>query len=528
MALENVTASLVLDVINHDKSTATVKAIALDSKTRYVRATITQDGLDYPVEENATVTLTILRPDNVGVQVTGSVVDVDNADRTGTIKGVYAELSQAALAKAGTLKAQFKITSGEQILRTEIFQVKNGIALDGETDTWAGQYEGYNLDELVENVNNAVAKVDGMETDVSKLKEDLSDLLNSAFVTDSASGGVAHFEDGADNVPLKSLKVNIEPVQSGSGDPSPSNVRAISGWDSVKVTRSGKNLWNPSDVFTGFINNNTNTIQANSVSKICYIRAKPNTTYTVSKMVGKRFSVACSDVEPAVNAPLYGVILDYTGTSITITTENSTKYVLAWCYLGSEDTATEAEMLASVQFELGSDATEYEPYNGVNVSIDLGRTVYGGTLDVISGELTVTTELYSVTGASGTATSGNVRRFFTAKDKPNTSAVACNSLKLGGQSDLNAVFINDEGRIVMTPDWAQSMTTAEEFNTALASHPIILVITLTNPLIYQLTATEVKSLLGINNVWSDADDVDVEYRADIKLYIDKRLAGVTA
>ena len=106
-----------------------------------------------------------------------SVVDVDNADRTGTIKGVYAELSQAALAKSGTLRAQFKITSGEQILRTEIFQVKNGIALDGETSEWADQYEGYNLDELVQSVNSAVAAVTEIETDVSELNEDLSAIM---------------------------------------------------------------------------------------------------------------------------------------------------------------------------------------------------------------------------------------------------------------------------------------------------------------------------------------------------------------
>lgn len=176
MALENVTASLVLDVINHDQSPATVKAIALDSKTRYVRATITQDGLDYSVDESATVTLTILRPDNVGVQVTGAVVDVDNADRTGTIKGVYAELTQAALAKSGTLRAQFKITSGEQILRTEIFQVKNGIALDGETDTWAGQYEGYNLDELVENLNAAVSEINPLKTGLETVNTNIGDM----------------------------------------------------------------------------------------------------------------------------------------------------------------------------------------------------------------------------------------------------------------------------------------------------------------------------------------------------------------
>lgn len=185
MALENVTASLVLDVINHDQSPATVKAIALDSKTRYVRATITKDGLDYSVDENATVTLTILRPDNVGVQITGSVVDVDNADRTDTIKGVYSELSQAALAKSGTLRAQFKITSGEQILRTEIFQIKNGIALDGETDTWADQYEGHNLDELIETVNASSVAVNQMETELGDLKSNFQETFPVAWADGS-------------------------------------------------------------------------------------------------------------------------------------------------------------------------------------------------------------------------------------------------------------------------------------------------------------------------------------------------------
>lgn len=165
MALENVITTLVLDVIDHDQTQGVVKAIALDSKTRYVKATIVQHGIDYPVDENATVTLTILRPDNVGVQVTGSVVDVDNADRTGTIKGVYAELTQAALAKSGNLRAQFKITSGDQILRTEIFKINNGEALDGETDTWT-DYAGYNLDEFITNVNSALSQ---MQTTVNDL-----------------------------------------------------------------------------------------------------------------------------------------------------------------------------------------------------------------------------------------------------------------------------------------------------------------------------------------------------------------------
>lgn len=39
-------------------------------------------------------------------------------------------------------------------------------------------------------------------------------------------------------VSLEKLNIEFSPKQSGTGDPSPENVRAISGWDSVKVTVS--------------------------------------------------------------------------------------------------------------------------------------------------------------------------------------------------------------------------------------------------------------------------------------------------
>jgi len=68
------------------------------------------------------------------------------------------------------------LISGDQVMRTEIFTIANEVALDESTDTWAGEYQGYNLDELVQNVNESVATVEGMEQDVTELKEDLREL----------------------------------------------------------------------------------------------------------------------------------------------------------------------------------------------------------------------------------------------------------------------------------------------------------------------------------------------------------------
>ena len=56
-----------------------------------------------------------------------------------------------------------------------------------------------------------------------------------AFIVKSASGQIASFNDGADDVPMKSVKVAIVPKQSGSGDPSPTNVRPITGWTDINV-----------------------------------------------------------------------------------------------------------------------------------------------------------------------------------------------------------------------------------------------------------------------------------------------------
>ena len=44
-----------------------------------------------------------------------------------------------------------------------------------------------------------------------------------------------------ENYPL-GVKVSWEPVQEGSGDPSPDNIRPITGRDAVSVTRCGKNI----------------------------------------------------------------------------------------------------------------------------------------------------------------------------------------------------------------------------------------------------------------------------------------------
>lgn len=181
MALTELQTNVVLDVYDHDGTRPQIKSIALDDNTRYVFARLTYKGQTYDIGSGATVKLIIIRPDKVGAQVIGEAKEYEdyNEDETvSNVYGAYAELDQPAIAVAGTLLGQFIITSGDQILRSQIFAVNNGQALDA--DEWAGQYDGYNLDEMATSIETNTADIVTLEADVSQIKEDFTDL--EAFV----------------------------------------------------------------------------------------------------------------------------------------------------------------------------------------------------------------------------------------------------------------------------------------------------------------------------------------------------------
>lgn len=106
-----------------------------------------------------------------------------------------------------------------------------------------------------------------------------------------------------------------------------------------------------------------NVIEPVSTTKSIYIPCAPNTTYTVSKVVTARFAVAFTDVLPASGVAVTGKVQNKTATSITATSGANSKYIVVWMYHSTYDTTTTVdEILATLQIELGSTATPYEPY----------------------------------------------------------------------------------------------------------------------------------------------------------------------
>ena len=65
-----------------------------------------------------------------------------------------------------------------------------------------------------------------------------------SFINTIENVPIASFDDGTVN-PVHQLVVDIVPVQSGSGDPSPINIRPITGWTGANIYSSGADTSNP-------------------------------------------------------------------------------------------------------------------------------------------------------------------------------------------------------------------------------------------------------------------------------------------
>lgn len=372
-------------------------------------------------------------------------------------------------------------------------------------------------------VSEKLADISG---EVSTVKDGLSDLetqIIATLITDTASGSIASFPDGADNVPVKSLKVNIEPVQSGSGDPSPTNIRPISGHTSAVVTRTGKNLFDSSALLDASGWTESDGVYSGNASAISGFDFISNLLPYTGQIA---ISLDCN-VETGRAGYIAVTYSDSTTdwNEIAVTAWNHKNFTTA-----SGKTITRiyfsrsnnyAMQLKNIQFEYGS-ATAYEPYNGQTVTIDLDGTRYGGSLDVGTGVLTVDRAIVTYTSADNFQAWTDYRFFFASLpsglDTARKTESICEFATFSdAQSEYGAYFSYGSSGIYFNKLF--NGETVEQLKARLGNG--IDVVYPITPFTVQLTAQEVTTLLGQNNIWADTGDVEVEYRADTKLYIQK-------
>lgn len=185
-----------------------------------------------------------------------------------------------------------------------------------------------------------------------KDKNYISDLSvkNASVVEKTIQSGVAYFT------------TYYQSISAITPSTAPHCTVTINGKLATIVDCVGKNLFDGVSVLNAYFSL-SGTIASNADSKTVFTKCKPNTTYTISKKAGERFRVAYTKETPNFNTSIYGAIEDFTANSISITTGADAKYIIAYVYNVNNDSITWAEMLASIQIEEGTEATDYVPYH---------------------------------------------------------------------------------------------------------------------------------------------------------------------
>ena len=127
----------------------------------------------------------------------------------------------------------------------------------------------------------------------------------------------------------------------------------------------GKNLFDKDDaseVINAYIDTSAHKIATGNNYRTAFIQCEPNTTYTISKTLSARFIIATTTDLPANNVSVSQDIAKNTDTTYTITTNSTAKFLCVFLYHSSYDTLTPEQILATLQIEKGSTATDYAPY----------------------------------------------------------------------------------------------------------------------------------------------------------------------
>ena len=233
-----------------------------------------------------------------------------------------------------------------------------------------------NLTKLTTDITNAYTSINnkGGTIPANKNTNNLSTAIDS-IQSSNIIGATAEGES-LNLTNTKAMPYNdyvVEGKSEQDGEPSPSNPSEIhSVADDVNLF--DKNSENIAD---GYISASGYFVQeSGNIDETVYIKCKPNTTYTVQKMLQNttsknRFVIGTSTVAPTgqinVNI-LYRANEGSNITSYTVTTDSNANYLLFFCYNTDTNTSFE-EMLNSIKISEFPTLTPYSPYNQGTVTI---------------------------------------------------------------------------------------------------------------------------------------------------------------
>ena len=345
----------------------------------------------------------------------------------------------------------------------------------------------------------------------------------------TASGAVVKVSDAVADE-MVSCIAYINPLQSGSGTPSPDNIRPISGF-------AGGNVYVMDDAtnktyFEGLVKGTYNVVDLGSLSWSKRTTTNDNWQFyaTLSGVKrpsasSSRASVLCSGYSTISADSAYsgakGIAVAYNAdllyvTDMTYSTASAFKTAMSGVYLIYQLATPITPTITPSSFhELLAEFGVNGNYYNVSWQSEAG-TVYGGYVDLTTGVLTVTHikatydsfETFTV-GTSGAGVKYCDCRFYTPNIAVRDSVAVCNKYNWISiaTTGYDGAFRQYESVVTI---YDNSFTNVATARTKLAD--IEVVFKLATPQTYQLTPQTVRTLAGSNTIWNDVNgDMEIEY-----------------
>lgn len=346
------------------------------------------------------------------------------------------------------------------------------------------------------------------------------------------------------NYPL-GVTVSWEPHQEGEGDPSPENVRPISGRESVSVTRCGENLLKlpyhttggPSAVYNGIdaqigengrlsIHGTTADNGYNFIFQHETDFLLPSGTYYIDAFGAE----LPPNVSVLVYTPTLGVIANVRDNQKTFTLDEriGVRIYVNTQYSGVEFAVDGLGVMLCAQ----SAPTVFIPYTGTTHTLTLPSTVYGGELDAVTGagseEWSPSIIINSSANSGMLSEFGNDTSNLFYIDRYMNQArdiyVLCSHLPaksiINVSNTDNGIFGNPAGELFYIRLSKEIANDLQEFKDWLdaqsaAGTPVTITYKLATPTPFQAAGNApIPALPGVNTIYSDADSVTVTGRAD--------------
>lgn len=332
------------------------------------------------------------------------------------------------------------------------------------------------------------------------------------------SGGTFESLTEAD---VTELSVGIEPVQD------------LNGYDHPWVGGAGKNLYNASAIgnlsgngITATVSNGTITLNGTATANAFFSihgTGYANQQYTYSLN------------NPVANSGVHMSFRDTNGNYFNDASANAVNRVITFTnepssiilYVTSGTTLS--NFVVKPQLELGSTATAWQPYSNIcpitghdevtvyfgaergtadeTYTTSLGQTVYGGTLDMVTGQLVVDkamVDLGSLTWReNGAITGGKQYATEIADKKVGETNFICSAFATSFPTTTLGYICGRKATKTVAAN--SPITTFADFVTSVTGQKIVY--ELETPQTYTLTAQQIKTLVGTNNVWASSGQI---------------------